>query len=103
MEGKTRYVRCKVLPDCDQYTTSAVGLLIGDQFRLWDQRRFTAPGAPVELNLAEQEHLKTAESFWVEADRERDGSVVLPPYTYRGYPWHLLGITRERVNRRKSH
>ncbi len=83
------------LPREDQYTTSAVDLFVGDDFRIWDREKITVPGVRVELNLAEQEFHKTALSFLVEERRDHEGCVILPPYGIR--PCHLLAITQERL------
>jgi len=48
------------LPEADQYTTSAVDLSLGDQFRCWDEKLFKAKGARIDLNLAEQQFSETS-------------------------------------------
>jgi len=83
-------------PRRDQYTTSAVDLFLGDDFRVWDSSRFEAPGVRVELNLAQQEFQRTAAAYLVPAQREPDGSLVFPPHSRT--PYHLLAVTRERVH-----
>ncbi len=84
-------------PHADQYTTSAVDLVLGDPrlFRIWDRTRLTTPGVRADLNLAQQDFHETAKSFLLEAPHDPDGSVVLPPYSI--HPSHLLVMTRERV------
>ena len=82
-------------PRPDQYTTSAVDLFLGDDFRVWDRTRFEAPGVKVEVNLAQQEFQRTANAYLVPATREPDGSVVLAPHSRT--PSLLLAVTREQV------
>ena len=84
-------------PDEDQYTTSAVDLILGDDFRVWDTTKLlNVPGVRVELNLAEQQFQKTAQAYLVRRETEADGSIVFPPYSVS--PGHMLAITRERVH-----
>jgi len=84
-------------PQPDQYTTSAVDLILGDAdlFRVWDAPKFSAPGVKVELNLAEQEFGKTAFGYLTTPRLESDGTFILPPYGK--CPLHFLAMTRERV------
>ncbi|MFB3918396.1 MAG: dCTP deaminase [Terriglobales bacterium] len=84
------------VPRPEQYTTSAVDLVLGDDFRIWDEERLSVPGARIDLNLAEQQFNRTARAYLREMPKERDGSVVFPPYSR--HPWHILGQTRERVS-----
>jgi deoxycytidine triphosphate deaminase len=53
------------VPNQDQYTTSAVDLFLGDiEFcRVWDRGRFDLPGVKVELDLALQDFIKTAQGY----------------------------------------
>lgn len=83
-------------PQDDQYTTSAVDLFIGDDFRVWDKRKFQVSGVKVELNLAEQKFQQTAQAFLVPQEPEADGCVVFHPHSVS--PVHMLAITRERVH-----
>jgi deoxycytidine triphosphate deaminase len=85
-------------PAEDQYTTSAVDLFLGTDFRVWDCARLDVPGVRVELNLAEQQFQRTAAAYLMAAARDPDGSLVLGPYASTP----LLGITRERVHLRPS-
>lgn len=78
-------------PQADQYTTSAVDLFLGNQFRVWDDKLFKAKGAHIDLNLAEQQFSQTAAAFLVDKQRETDGSILLPSGSF------VLAITRERV------
>lgn len=89
-------IRIEPQPTDDQYTTSAVDLLLGgtELCKIWDPEKLNLPGTKVELNLALQEFGKTA-NFLVPAPCERDGTVVLPPYSRE--PAHLLAMTRERI------
>jgi dCTP deaminase len=81
-------------PAADQYTTSAVDLFLGNQFRCWDQKLFKPSGTRIDLNLAEQKFSETATAFLVDQNRESDGTVILPPHSF------VLAITRERVKLR---
>jgi dCTP deaminase len=78
-------------PEADQYTTSAVDLFLGNQFRAWDAKLFRPPGAHIQLNLAEQQFSQTAAAYLVDKPREADGSIVLAPGAF------VLAITREKV------
>ena len=77
-------------PADGQYTTSAVDLFLGNEFRVWDEKLFKAKGARIELNLAEQQFSQTAAAYLVDQPREADGTVVLAPGSF------VLAITRER-------
>jgi dCTP deaminase len=81
-------------PADDQYTTSAVDLFLGNQFRCWDDKLFKPKGAQIALNLAEQQFSQTAAAYLVEKGREADGTVVLGPGSF------VLAITREKVHLR---
>jgi dCTP deaminase len=83
-------------PDNDQYTTSAVDLFLGDEFRCWEEKLFGAKGARIELNLAEQQFTQTAAAYLTDKPREADGSVVLRPGGF------VLAITREKVHLRHA-
>lgn len=82
-------------PASDQYTTSAVDLHLGEDFRIWDDARFSAPGVNVEVNLAQQQFTQTARGYMKEIQRDHDGCVVFPPFRIR--PTHILAQTRERI------
>jgi deoxycytidine triphosphate deaminase len=81
-------------PEENQYTTSAVDLILGKAFLSWDEARFNIPGAKVELNLAEQNFADTAEGYLKDLKPEQDGCLVLPPY--HKVPRVVLAITREK-------
>ena len=81
-------------PAKDQYTTSAVDLFLGNEFRCWEEKLFGAPGAHIELNLAEQQFSKTAAAYLVDKPRQSDGTIVLAPGAF------VLAITRETVHLR---
>jgi len=83
-------------PKDDQYQTSAVDIFLGDSFRIWDPARFGVGGVRLELNLAEQKFQATANAFTIQAPRETDNTVVLPPYYIE--PRVLLCLTRERIH-----
>lgn len=83
-------------PEPDQYTTSAVDIFLGDKFQEWDSKLKVKGLAPL-LNLADQEFQKTATAFVIKVEREKDGSVVLPPYDPSScHP--MLAMTRERLH-----
>ncbi|HXY26340.1 MAG TPA: dCTP deaminase [Candidatus Acidoferrum sp.] len=83
-------------PEEDQYTTSAVDLFIGSDFRCWDHARLKIKGLKQILNLAEQSFQITATAYLKELALEKDGTFIFPPYTTESM--HVLGISRERVN-----
>jgi|SRR5579859_2342955 len=83
-------------PKEEQYTTSAVDLVIGDSFRCWDHEKLGVKGFTPTLNLSEQEFLVTAHAYLIPMKLESDGTFLFPPYQNTGI--HVLGITRERVH-----
>ncbi len=83
-------------PRDDQYTTSAVDLYLGGQFKYWDWKRLSIPGAKTTLSLADQKFNLTANAHLLDYPAENDGSYILPPYTPGIYP--VLAMTRERVH-----
>jgi len=87
------------IPDEDQFTTSAVDLMLGDisTFQFWDPSKFNVGGAKIDLDLSLQEYISTAAAYMIDADslKNNDGSISLPPYS-KGGPL-LLCQTRERV------
>lgn len=87
-------------PQEDQYQTSSVDVFLGDSFRIWDRARLAVPGLAPVLNLAEQTFQDTANALTIDAPRENDGSVVLPPYSES--PCVLLALTRERIHLKKG-
>jgi dCTP deaminase len=88
------------VPQEDQYQTSSVDIFLGDSFRVWDTKRLAVRGLAPVLNLAEQTFQDTANAFTIQAPREADGSVVLPPFSES--PCVLLGLTRERIHLKKN-
>src|SRR5947209_2323335 len=81
-------------PDEDQYTTSAVDLVLGGLFRGWDGKRLhDTPGVEVTLDLAKHQFLKTADAYLNSLPLENDGSFLLRPYGECTLP--VLGMTRE--------
>lgn len=87
------------LPRDDQYSPSAVDIYLGDSFKIWDPKLFTPKGLTQILDLSEQTYQDTANSYTIEAPREADRSVILPPYFKK--PQVLLGMTRERIHLKK--
>jgi len=82
-------------PSEDQYTTSAVDLYLGSEFKCWDWERLSTTGTKTILNLAEHSFRTTAGSFLLDYPAEKDGSYILPPYSGKSVP--VLAMTRERV------
>jgi dCTP deaminase len=87
-------------PDADQYNTSAVDLFLGDQFSIWNQHLLDVPGFQAYLDLSRLDFGKTASAYLVPLEKEKDGSVIFPPY--RDKPWHILAITRERIHLKRD-
>ncbi len=87
-------------PQEDQYQTSSVDIFLGNSFRIWDRARLAVHGLAPVLNLAEQTFQDTANAFTIDAPRETDGTVVLPPFSES--PCVLLGLTRERIHLKKG-
>jgi dCTP deaminase len=83
-------------PVDDQYTTSAVDLFLGGQFRCWDEQTLKVRGAKLLLDLAEQQFQSTAAAYLKPFPTDRDGSITFPPYGTQTTP--VLAITRERVH-----
>jgi len=84
------------MPSDDQYTTSAVDLYLGGNFKYWDWNRLSIAGAKTVLNLAEQSFKTTAAAFLLDYPAEKDGSYILPPYSAGTFP--VLAMTRERIH-----
>jgi hypothetical protein len=78
-----------------EYSPSAVDLLLGNEVQSWDDQKLQAPGVTTIVDLAEQRFPLTAAAYLRDVHRERDGSVIFPPFRVR--PSHMLAITRERV------
>jgi dCTP deaminase len=83
-------------PKDDQYTTSAVDLYLGGQFKYWDWKRLSIPGAKTTLSLTDKKFNLTASAHLLDYPAESDGSYILPPYSSGIYP--VLAMTRERVH-----
>lgn len=66
-------------PAADQYSTSAVDIFLGDTFRIWNRAVFDVPGVRIELDLVQQTYGRTAAQYLIEAPRERDRSIIVPP------------------------
>lgn len=79
-----------------EYSPSAVDLLLGNEFQSWDDETLQVPGVTTIVDLAEQRFPLTAAAYLRDVHRERDGSVIFPPFRVR--PSHMLAITRERVH-----
>lgn len=83
-------------PRPSEYSPSAVDLLLGDEFQSWDEEKLRLPGITTIVDLAEQKFPITAGAYLKDVPRERDGSVIFPPF--REKQSHMLAITRERVH-----
>jgi dCTP deaminase len=69
------------LPEEDQYQTSAVDILLGESFKVWDIKLLKeTPGFTPVLDLSQQKFLVTAQRFVKDAQLENDGSFILKPY-----------------------
>jgi dCTP deaminase len=87
-------------PSDEQYQSSAVNIYLGDQFRIWDPSRFRTRGIRIDLNLADQSFQDIANQYAIDAPRESDRSVVLPPFAVE--PTVLLCSTRERIHLKRE-
>lgn len=83
-------------PGSEQYTTSAVDLAVGNNFKCWDYDKLRLTGLTPTLNLAEQKFLSTANAFLIPMPLQPDGTFDFPPYEDK--PRHVLAMTRERVH-----
>ncbi len=89
------------VPDETQYTTSAVDLYLGEEFNVWDAKKLQVSGFKGELDLSTQQFNETAKAYLIPLEKEKDGSVIFPPFSKQ--PWHMLAITRERVNLKRDY
>lgn len=85
----------EIEPPPAEYSTSAVDLLLADEFQSWDADRLLVPGVSTVVDLAEQRFPLTARAYLKDVPRERDGAVIFPPFRIQS---HMLAITRERVH-----
>lgn len=97
---KDREIEIDPTPDEDQFTTSALDLHVGDDFRCWDESKLNVKGHRHILNLAEHSFKLTADAFLIPATLESDGSFIFAPYTV--HPYHVLAITRERITLKQN-
>lgn len=82
-------------PEADQFTTSAVDLVIGDQFQAWDPEILAVKGTKHELDLEEYQYPLAAKAYLRALEPEKDGSFVLPPFARS--PNHILAKTKEKI------
>lgn len=82
-------------PAADQFTTSAVDLVIGNQFQAWNSEILSVKGTKHELNLEEYQYPIAANAYLRNLELEKDGCFVLPPFS--ALPSHILAKTRERI------
>ena len=45
-----KHITIDPAPTEDQYTTSAVDLVLGGEFKVWDSGKFNTPGLRLDLN-----------------------------------------------------
>lgn len=83
-------------PKAEQFQTSALDIFLGDKFTAWDLDLLRTQGFKGVLDLAKQKFIVTAQQFSKEIPKERDGSVILPPYGE--VPQVILCQTRERIS-----
>lgn len=90
-----RLINITPAPADEQFQTSAVDMILGDSFKVWDLERLATQGFVGVLDLSTQKFGSTAASFAKDAKLEQDGSYILPPY--RVVPQVLLCQTREYI------
>ena len=84
-------------PTPDRYQTSAIDCLLGNSFKVWNLETLAnTPGFKPELDLSEQKFLTTVQAFSLDAVRQPDGCVILPPY--RVVPQVMLCQTLEYIS-----
>lgn len=83
-------------PDADQYSPSAVDLVIGDQFQAWNPEVLAVKGTKHELDLEEYKYPLAARVYLRNLDLEKDGCFILPPFNK--LPSHILAKTQERIH-----
>lgn len=90
------HIKIDPSPTPEQFQTSAVDILLGDSFKVWDLETLAnTPGFKPELDLSEQKFGTTASKFTKDAVKQPDGSVILAPY--RVVPQVMLCQTREYI------
>lgn len=87
-------------PEDNHYDPSSVDLLLGDDFKMWDQSRLGQKGVDITLDLSEQKFTDTVKNYLVDAPIH-DGCLTIPPYSK--HPWHFLCQTRSRVALKREH
>jgi dCTP deaminase len=88
------------VPSEEQYQSSSVNIYLGNSFRIWDPSKFKTKGVRIDLNLAEQSFQDTANQYAIDAPRDPEGCVVLPPFALE--PTVLLCLTRERIHLKRE-
>src|SRR5215208_5654500 len=69
------------LPEELHYQTSAVDILLGESFKVWNLTLLgETPGFSGVLDLSQQKFAITAQNLAQDAPLERDGSFILQPY-----------------------
>jgi dCTP deaminase len=84
------------IPRDDQFTTTAVDLILGDQFQTWNHEVLGVPGMRHELDLEKYKYKLTSRAYVRDLELEKDGTFVFPPF--RVLPSHVLAKTRERIH-----
>ena len=88
-------------PAPKRYTTSAVDLTLGDDFRVWNDRSLTATGATTQIDLSKWNFLSVANGFLEKATTDANGCLDIAPYRERQS--HYLAQTREWVHLSRAH
>jgi dCTP deaminase len=84
-------------PQADHYQTSAVDILLGESFKVWNIALLKGTdGFTGTLDLSQQKFSITAQKFAQDADLEKDGSFILKPY--QDVPQVLLCQTEGRLS-----
>jgi deoxycytidine triphosphate deaminase len=87
------------LPSDDQFQPSALDLHLGNIFKVWSEQLRTH-GTKVVLNLAEQEWPLTSDAWLRDAETEKDGSIILPPFNV--LPQVLLAKTHNSCRSKRA-
>jgi len=87
-------------PTPEQYTTSAVDLAVGNNFKCWDYEKLRVTGFTPTLNLAEQKFFTTANAFLIPMPLQPDGSFHFPPFEDERR--HVIVMTRERIHLKRG-
>lgn len=93
---RNREIIIEPTPLDDHFQTSAVDIVLGDSFKVWNLSLLKeTPGFTATLDLSEQKFGLTAQRFAQDAELEKDGSFILKPY--QDVPQVLLCQTEGRL------